>query len=144
MSYIKIWVHTVWGTKNRIPYLGNNNLELVLNHIKENSKIKGILIDSINGYHEHIHVLLSLSPKQNIADVLQLIKGESSFWINKNKICKEKFEWADEYYAVSLCPHHINIVREYIKNQADHHKIKTWNEECTEFLEKYGFSTIKG
>jgi len=46
---------------------------------------------------------------------MQLIKGESSFWINKNNLTKTNFEWADEYYAVSISESHINKVRDYIK-----------------------------
>jgi len=75
---------------------------------------------------------------------MQLIKGESSFWINKNKVTKHYFEWADEYFAVSVSESHINRVREYIKNQEEHHRKKTWEEEYNEFIEKYGFTKIKG
>jgi len=50
---------------------------------------------------------------------------KSSFWINKNKIIKIKFDWADEYFAVSVCESDVNNVREYIKNQEEHHKKKT-------------------
>ena len=81
---------------------------------------------------------------QKLSKVMQLIKGESSYWINKNKLVKSNFEWADEYYAVSISESHVKRVREYIKNQEEHHKIKTWEEEYSEFLIQYGFSTIKG
>lgn len=75
---------------------------------------------------------------------MNLIKGESSFWINKNKLTKMKFEWADEYFAVSVGESQLNKVREYIKNQEQHHKTKSWEQECKEFMEKYGFSKMKG
>ena len=76
--------------------------------------------------------------------MLQLIKGESSFWINKNNVTKTKFEWSDEYFAVSISETHINKVRDYIKNQEEHHRKKTWKEEYEEFMNKYGFEKIKG
>jgi putative transposase len=142
MSYVKIWIHCVWGTKKRTPFLTQENLVPILSHIRENAVKKGIYINFINGHKEHIHALLSLNPKQCIADVLQLIKGESSFWMNKNNICKGKFEWADEYFAVSISHSQLDSVRDYIKMQAEHHKLKTWDEECGEFLDKYGFSMI--
>ena len=75
---------------------------------------------------------------------MQLIKGESSFWINKNDVTKTKFEWSDEYFAVSISETHINKVRDYIKNQEEHHRKKTWKEEYEEFMNKYGFEKIKG
>lgn len=144
MAYVKIWLHCVWGTKNRIPFLNQSNKREIFNHIKENATLKGIYLDFINGDKEQIHCTISLNPEQTLAKVIQLIKGESSYWINKNKLVQGKFEWADEYFAVSVSESHINIIREYIKNQEEHHKKKTWEEEYTEFMEKYGFEKIKG
>ncbi len=68
-----------------------------------------------------------------------LIKGESSFWINKNHLTAEKFEWQDEYFAVSVSESLLDQVRSYIQNQEDHHSKKTFQEEYEEFILKYGF-----
>ena len=144
MSYVRIWVHSVWGTKNRIPFLTNDNKLNLLNHIKENAKSKKIYIDFINGHKEHVHCIVSLNPDQAISKVMQLIKGESSNWLNNNEITKEKFEWSDEYFAVSISDSNINQVRDYIKNQDEHHKKKTWEEEYNEFIDKFGFRKMKG
>jgi len=144
MAYIRIWVHAVWGTKNKIPFLTKDIKTTVLKHIQQNAKEKNIYIDFINGHREHLHCLISLNQDQNISRVMQLIKGESSHWINKNKITEEKFEWADEYFAVSVSESHVNRVREYINNQEEHHKKKTWQEEYAEFIEKYDFNEFKG
>jgi putative transposase len=70
---------------------------------------------------------------------VQLIKGESSFWINKEGLTQQKFEWQDEYFAVSVSESMIDKVREYIKNQEEHHKHKTFQQEYDEFISKYGF-----
>ena len=75
---------------------------------------------------------------------MQLIKGESSYWINKNGLVKEKFEWQDEYFAVSVSESMIDKVRGYIKNQESHHFRKTFQEEYDEFILKYGFEKYKG
>ena len=74
---------------------------------------------------------------------MQLIKGESSYWINKQNILKEKFEWQDEYFAVSVSESLVDRVRNYIKNQESHHAHKTWKDEYNEFIEKYGFERFK-
>jgi len=74
---------------------------------------------------------------------MQLIKGESSFWINKQGLTKEKFEWQDEYFAVSVSESMIDKVREYIKNQEEHHSKKTFQQEYDEFINKYGFTKHK-
>ena len=144
MSYVRIWLHCVWGTKDRTPFITENNKKAIIDHIRENAKKKGIYIDFINGHKEHFHSIISLNKEQNIANVMQLIKGESSFWINKNDVTKTKFEWSDEYFAVSISETHINKVRDYIKNQEEHHRKKTWKEEYEEFMNKYGFEKIKG
>jgi putative transposase len=137
MAYVRIWLHCVWGTKNRVPFLTSQNKFEIISHIRENAKNKGIYIDFINGHREHLHCIISLSADQSISKVLQLIKGESSFWINKNTICQGKFEWADEYFAISVSDSQIEKVREYIKNQDEHHKKITWEQEYKEFIEKF-------
>ena len=139
MGYIKIWVHLVWSTKNRQPLLTADIRKQVFDHIRENAIDKGIYIDSINGYNEHVHCLISLGSGQNIDKILMLLKGESSHWINKNKIFKKKFEWQDEYFAVSVSESAVNRVRDYIKNQEEHHRKRSFQEGYHEFMRKYGF-----
>lgn len=144
MSYVKIWIHCVWGTKSRIPFLSAQVKTEVINHIRSNAKEKNIYIDSINGGKEHIHCLLSLDPEQTLSKVIQLIKGESSYWINKNKLTKYKFEWAVEYFGVSVSESQLYKVRDYIKNQEEHHRRKAWEQEYNELIEIYGFDGFLG
>jgi len=92
---------------------------------------------------EHVHSLISLGKDQSIAQVVQLIKGESSFWINQNHVLPNKFSWQDDYFAVSVSESHAESVVRYIKNQAEHHRIKSFSEEVDEFISKYGFKLIK-
>jgi putative transposase len=99
-------------------------------------------LKSINGYCEHIHCLVSLSKDQTISQVSQLIKGESSFWINKHKIVPLKFSWQDDYFAVSVSESQVNDVINYINNQEEHHAKKSYLDEVNEFMTKYGFEKI--
>jgi putative transposase len=140
MAFVKIWVHSVWGTKNREPILTKPERLDLFQHIKENAEIKGIYLDFINGYIEHVHTLISLDAEQSISKVMQLIKGEASYWANKNSIFSKRLVWADEYYAVSVSESQVEKVREYIRNQEVKHKTMTWSEECELFMTKYGFS----
>jgi putative transposase len=144
MAYVKNWLHCVWGTKNKTPYFTGSIKNEVIAHIRKNSIEKGIYIDFINGHSDHMHCLISLNPDQTLSKVMQLIKGESSFWINRNNITLLKFEWADEYYGISISESQLSKVRDYIKNQEEHHRIKTWAEECDEFIKKYGFNQNQG
>ncbi|MFC0655846.1 IS200/IS605 family transposase [Mongoliitalea lutea] len=143
MPFIKIYIHLVWSTKNRVPYLNSKTLRMkVWDHIRENGKKKDIIIDHISGHSDHCHCLISLKENQMVYKVVQLLKGESSYWINKEKITKDKFEWQDEYFAVSVSESKINLVRRYIQNQEIHHQKKTFAEEYDEFIEKYGFQVF--
>lgn len=125
MPFVKVYLHFVWSTKNRYPFLNSKDLRIkVWDHIRENAKSKGIFIDTINGHTDHCHCLVSLGADQTIQKTMQLIKGESSFWINKSELTPEKFEWQDEYFVVSVSESIVDKVRAYIKNQEDHHKKK--------------------
>jgi putative transposase len=117
--------------------------ETVRQHIIENCVKKKIFLQEINGYDEHLHCLISLGREQSISKVSQLIKGESSYWINKNNICQETFMWQDDYFAVSVSESQVSKVVKYIKNQEKHHTKKTFSEEVDEFILKYGFTLIK-
>jgi len=140
MPFIKIYIHFVFSTINRIPFLNSTEVRVkVWKHIKENASSKGIYLDMINGYSDHCHCLISLGSNQNIEKIIQLIKGESSFWINKNQLTKDKFAWQDEYFAVSVSESMIESVRNYIKNQEIHHKKKSFADEYQEFIDKYNF-----
>lgn len=144
MPFIKIYIHLVWSTKNRVPYLSSPEVrKKVWQHIKDNAVQKGIFVDFVNGYSDHCHCLVSLSSDQQIQKVVQLIKGESSFWINKEKLTQDKFAWQDEYFAVSVSESMVDTVRNYIKNQEVHHARKTFKEECDEFVDRYGFDINK-
>jgi putative transposase len=139
MPHIKVWIHFVWSTKDRKPFLTDGIRQKVFQHIRENAKQKDIFIDFINGYKEHVHCLVSLGAEQTIKQIMQLIKGESSFWINKNHLCRQKFEWQNDYYAVSVSDSAVDRVRGYIADQEEHHKKKSFVEEFNNFLQKAGF-----
>ena len=140
MPYTKVMVHFIWSTKNRNKIISKELKPLLLNHIKENSVAKGIFIDCLNCVEDHIHLLISVGTEQTISKIAMLIKGESSFWVNKQKILKEKFEWQDEYIALSVSESGISKVQQYIANQEEHHHKKTFIQEYEEFLSVHGFS----
>jgi putative transposase len=146
MAQVRIWVHAVWGTKNREPLMSNKNKRIDLfKHIKSNAKEKKIYLDFINGSSDHVHILISMACDQNIAQIMKLLKGESSHFANEQKLFDTTdFDWADDYYAVSVSQSHASIVRNYLKKQEEHHATKTFEEECKEFMEKYGFTRMIG
>jgi len=143
MPYIKIWVHLIWTTKNRFHFLQKNIRLKIFSHIRKNAKEKGIHLDFINGYTDHVHTLISLGSNQSISAVAKTLKGESSHWMNANNLTKTKFGWQDEYIAISVSHSEINRVRDYIKNQVEHHRTRTFEEEYRWFIENHGFSVLR-
>jgi REP element-mobilizing transposase RayT len=127
----------VWTTNKKIPYLRDEIRNEVIQHIRKNAETKGIYIDHINGYHEHIHALVSLGGSQTISDIMQKIKGESSFWINKNKLTRLKFAWQDDFYSVSIGMSQVDNLRKYIRNQEQHHQKISFQEELDKIIEEY-------
>ena len=144
MSYVKVIIHAVWGTKNREDVMKKSFRAVLFKHMREEAIKKEIFIDFINGVEDHVHCTIFLNPNWSIAKTIQLIKGEASHWVNQNKLTPSHFEWADEYYAVSVSESQLDKVRDYIKNQEEHHKKKTFAQECDEIIRRYGFKKGHG
>jgi len=137
MSFVRVLIHSVWGTKNREHFLTTEIRQKVIEHMRENARSKNIYILELNGYTDHLHCLFGLNADRSLSKTLQLIKGESAHWINKENLTIKKFEWADEYFAVSVSESLLDKVKEYISNQEEHHKNKSFKEEYDEFIRKY-------
>ncbi len=135
MPYLKVYIHAVWSTKNRMKLLNSPELRAqIFEHIKDNAQQKGIYLVEVNGHSDHTHCLLSLGADQTISKVTQLMKGESSFWINKKGLCQGKFHWQEEYYAESVGPDRLAGVKDYIRNQEEHHSRRTFQEEYNDLI----------
>ena len=133
MSFVKLWVHLVFSTKNREPNLTTEIRRRLIEHIKANAREKGIYVDEINGWSEHLHLLISIGKEQSIAKIAMLVKGESAHWLNEQQIIRGKFYWQDDYYAVSVSPSKYEEVKEYIKNQEQRHTVKPFTSEAAAF-----------
>jgi len=144
MSWVRVWIHLVFSTKNKEPFLRTGEIrKKVFQHIKENAEEKGIWLDCVNGYQDHAHCLTSLNKDQTISKVNQLIKGESPFWINQTQLTETMFIWQDDYWAVSVSESHLKPVRDYIFQQEEHHIKKSFADEVKEFMEEYGWTLIR-
>jgi putative transposase len=144
MPYSSLYIHVMWSTKNREKTISTQLKTELLDFISSYCREKSIHIDRINCVSDHIHILLSLKADQSVASVLGLIKGASSYHINKNKLSPVKFEWQDDYLAFSVSLSVLNKVRLYVENQEAHHAKKTFSQEYSEFVKAYGFDKNGG
>ncbi len=97
----------------------------------------GHKVIAINCMPDHLHLFIGLRPDQSLSDLMRIVKGESSEWINKQKFTKSIFRWQEGYSAFSYSRSHIKTVAEYIANQEEHHHKKTFLEEYQQFLDHF-------
>jgi REP element-mobilizing transposase RayT len=118
--------------------MNKSNKDAICAHIREYAQAKGIHLLNVNGWKDHLHTLFSLTTSQNVETVLNLIKGQSSFWANRNLNWSEKFHWQDEYFAVTISQSDFHAVNDYINRQELHHQSKTFAEEYEELMKEHG------
>jgi REP element-mobilizing transposase RayT len=92
---------------------------------------------AINSMPDHLHLFFGFRPDQSLSDLMRLVKGESSEWLNKQGFIKSKFSWQEGYGAFSYSRSQIKTVAAYIENQEEHHRKKTFLEEYKQFLEHF-------
>lgn len=142
-SVTKIWIHGIFSTKNREALITEKLENVLYQHMGEILKEKlDITLKSIGGYKDHVHVLFLLNQNHSVKDVFHYLKGESSHWINQNEFLNEKFAWQTGYAAFSVSESILNNVINYIDNQKNHHKQKSFGEEYDSFIKKYGLDLI--
>ncbi len=136
-TYTQIYIQIVIVVRGRhclIPDEKKENLYKYITGIIQNKKHKLI---SINGIQNHIHILIGLNPAEALADLIKEIKRCSTNFINERKWARGKFSWQNGYGGFSYSQSHLDKVINYIKNQEEHHKQKTFREEYVEFLKNY-------
>jgi len=127
MSNTHIYLHVVFAVKRRQPVLLDNKRSLLLRHIEDQAAARHIELKAINGYEDHLHMLIRIRETQSIASVMQLIKGESARWANLQELFQQKLTWATGYYARSIDPRNVRQVMGYIAGQpAKHGQALEW------------------
>ena len=139
-SFTKIYIHYVWATKYRQKLLDKKALEKMKKHICTYCDENEIFVLGINGHENHLHLLIDLHPAKSVAEIINLIKGESSHWANDTNLVKEKFVWQKRYSAFSVSPSQKERVAAYIRNQEEHHRKRTFSEELKLFYKKSGLN----
>ena len=137
-TFHQIWLHYIRSTKDRQNFINSNLKKELISHIKEYGKTNDIYVDTINGYRDHLHLLIKMKPNQSPSQLAKLLKGESSNWINHKDFLKMKFSWQNGYGVFSISESQLENVRQYILNQEIHHKKMTYKQEVDKFVKTYG------
>jgi len=136
-TYTQIHLHFVFAVQNRLSLIQQGWAERLYQYITGIVQQNNHKMIIINGMPDHLHIVVGMRPTQSVADLLQDIKGGSSKWINDNKLVNGKFQWQEGYGAFSYNKSALPKLIEYVKQQEEHHRKKTFLEEYKEFLHAF-------
>ena len=137
-SLAKIFVHTVFSTKERRPFLRERRLREEM-HCYLGGIINRLGCQSIivGGVEDHVHVLSSLSRTAQVAEVVKELKRGSSLWVKQRKPDLSDFAWQNGYGIFSVSYSQLERVRAYIFDQEQHHRTQSFQDEFRSLLRRY-------
>lgn len=136
-TYSQLYIHIVFAVKGRHNLISTIWKDEVYKYITGIIANKDQKLIVINGMPDHVHILIGLKPDKSISDLVRDIKANSSKFINDKKWINGKFEWQTGFGAFSYSHSQLTNVINYIRNQEEHHKTKTFKEEYIEFLKLF-------
>ncbi len=136
-TYTSLNYHIVFSTKNREPWLKEDIRERLWPYLGGIARENGMKALEIGGVADHIHLLLSTPASMALSKAVQLIKGGSSHWMKETFPNLMGFAWQDGYGAFTVSQSQLDAVREYIRNQEEHHRTRSFAEEYRAFLERH-------
>ena len=137
MSYTSLYNHIIFSTKARKPLIDDSISQRLFSYIAGTTANLDCKVFIANGVVDHIHLLISLSPKISVVELVRTIKSNSSRWIHEKFLEHKDFGWQDGYSAFSVSYSGINDVAKYIKGQQEHHKKISFIDELKIFLAKH-------
>jgi putative transposase len=134
-AFVKNHIHLIFGTKGRLPTIAKTVQPELWSYMAGICGNQGMAAIAINGMEDHTHVLFHLPQSISLAKAVQLLKANSSKWMNEHG---RRFAWQEGYSAFSVSISNTAIVAKYIRNQEQHHRKMTFEEEYRALLRKHG------
>ena len=136
-TYSQLYFHIVFAVKGRANLIKTHWKDELYKYISGIITNKDQKLMIINGMPNHLHLLISTKPNCNLSDLIRDIKTNASKWINKKRFVNGKFQWQNGFGAFTVSQSQLQKITNYIKNQEEHHKIKSFREEYIDFLKAY-------
>ena len=136
-SLVKNYVHIVFSTKNRQPFIDKSIKDELHAYLGGVCKELGCPVLAVGGVEDHVHILCLLSKTIALSELVGKVKANSSKWIKTKGEQYATFYWQNGYGGFSVNPTETEVVIKYIQNQEEHHKTRTFQEEYRLFLKKY-------
>ena len=132
-----LYAHLVFGTKNREPFIVPDLAPRLYAYIGGILRETGSVLIEVGGMPDHIYLLVSLGRQASIADTVRTIKSNSSRWVHETFPGRAAFAWQSGYGAFTVSYSNVEAVREYIRGQAEHHNVRTFQDEFRDFLRRH-------
>jgi putative transposase len=136
-TFSQIYIQIVFAVKGRENLVVEKNREALEKYISGIVSNLGPKVMALYCMPDHTHLFVSMKPDIRISDFVRDVKSNSSKWMNENKPSNFRFAWQEGYGAFSYSKSQKTQVIQYVLNQAEHHKKKTFREEYIAFLEKF-------
>ena len=136
-THTNLLYHAIFSTKNRLPLILPEFQTELYAYIGGIIRGEGGILLDIGGISDHVHLLFKYKPA-DLSDLMRVIKSNSSKWLNQQKYRMRKFGWQEGYGAFSVSESQVKPLRRYIRNQAQHHRKQTFQQEYIAFLDKNG------
>ncbi len=136
-TYTQIHIQFIFAVQNRQSLIQNEWREELYKYITGIVQNNNHKVLQINGMPDHLHLFVGMRPTQSLSDLMKIVKGDSSEWINRKGLTKSKFSWQAGYGAFSYAKSQVPTVIKYIQNQKEHHRKKTFTQEYLDFLNAF-------
>jgi putative transposase len=136
-TYTQIHIQCVMAVKYRQSLIQPEWKDQLQKYITGITQNYGHKMLAINNMPDHLHMFFGFRPNQSLSDLMRIVKSESTKWINDKQFTPAVFSWQEGYGAFSYSRSHVNKVTEYVLNQEEHHRHKTFLEEYEQFLKQF-------
>ena len=135
-THTSLHYHLIFSTKQREPLIAKTWRDELHSYL--GGIVKGLdgHPEGVGGVADHVHLLVSLKPTACLSDFMRELKKSSSTWAKESKA--RDFQWQEGYAAFTVSASAIKTVQQYIANQEEHHRVRSFREELVELLDKSG------
>jgi REP element-mobilizing transposase RayT len=136
-TFSKLLYHLIFSTKSREPLITPELQEELYPYIEGIARGQDASLIEFGGVPDHVHLVIQLRPDRSVSEIVRLIKANSSKWANERPNAQGRFAWQRGYGAFTVSISQLEVVREYVRKQEEHHRTRGFREEFIDFLRRH-------
>ena len=137
-TFTNLLFHIIFSTKDRQPLIRDSFRDELEKYIAGIVRNEGGILIGVGGMPDHLHLITKFKPDRSVAEMVRLIKANSSKWVNEEHGDPGRFAWQLGYGAFSVSQSQVEALKAYVANQKAHHQTRSFQDEFREFLIKHG------